>query len=215
MASSSPDAARHYTGLRLSAPTLQVEYLRRIAAKVYAATNRSEFAPGNWHLRCEGAPHSELFSHSCTRSALGATVLGAHSLEQEFQTTQTAAACKPLAPQIPLLACADYDVTMGNMYLNKSDPERVCDIGFGGISIASSDMKKGAKHSTSTLDGGQELIIYVPGQETDLWAFLKPFEPQVWMALFGTAVAIGVLIWLQEVEGDSSLLAGCSCAWFT
>ncbi|GFH06440.1 uncharacterized protein HaLaN_01071, partial [Haematococcus lacustris] len=67
-----------------------------------------------------------------------------------------------------------------------------------GVSATPDRVGQGMKFSYPTYLSGRRIMVHV-ADDNDLWSFFKPLSPGLWLALFGTSAALGVLLLLAEL----------------
>lgn len=75
------------------------------------------------------------------------------------------------------------------------------DLNFSHVGIVQTNttLSVGIRTSYPTWDGGLMILIHQTFP-VDIWLFLKPFAPSLWLAIFATAVFLGICIWLNEIQ---------------
>ncbi|GFH10880.1 uncharacterized protein HaLaN_06277, partial [Haematococcus lacustris] len=87
---------------------------------------------------------------------------------------------------VMVVGTQDWDPLLAALKKPNGDPSQ-CDVAFGGIRL-----------STDYMDEGFSILIHVPST-IDMFSFLRPFDPNVWILMFATSVVVGVAVLLAEV----------------
>ena len=95
--------------------------------------------------------------------------------------------------------CLDWD-EMEDLLINTEE----CDIVTAGESPEQSLTDEGVLFSVATMDSGLGILVRAETSSTSIWYFFSAMSVAVWLALLGTAVLIGIVIWIFEV-GTRSL----------
>jgi len=95
--------------------------------------------------------------------------------------------------------CLDWD-EMEDLLINTDE----CDIVPAGESPEQRLVDEGVEFSVGTMESGLGILIRAETSSTSFWYFFSAMSVSVWLALLGTAVFIGIIVWMFEV-GTRSL----------
>ena len=70
---------------------------------------------------------------------------------------------------------------------------------MAGITISSSRMERGIKFSLPTYTTSIKMLTYTVENES-LWSFAQGFDGMLWLYIFLTTFAIGIIIWIFEEQ---------------
>lgn len=95
--------------------------------------------------------------------------------------------------------CLDWE-EMEDLLINTDE----CDIVPAGESPESRLTDQGVQFSVATMDSGLGILVRAETSSTSFWYFFSAMSVSVWLALLGTAILIGIIVWMFEV-GTRSL----------
>lgn len=74
----------------------------------------------------------------------------------------------------------------------------VCDVAAGGVDISEDRLAVGVAFSFPTLRGGYKIMVQAEETSTDYWLFFAAFSWELWVAIVGTSIAVGVIVFAAE-----------------
>jgi len=95
--------------------------------------------------------------------------------------------------------CLDWD-EMEDLLINTEE----CDIFPAGESPEIRLTNEGVQFSGATMESGLGILTRAEDSGTSFWYFFSAMSVAVWLALLGTAVLVGIIVWVFEV-GTKSL----------
>lgn len=78
--------------------------------------------------------------------------------------------------------------------LNELQNNTVCDIAAAGIPVTTESLKMGLQFSVPTFTNGLAIAVSSSYQEASMWAFTAAFSWGVWVAIIGTSMLVGLVV---------------------
>lgn len=107
--------------------------------------------------------------------------------------------------------CVDFAFGLEQM-VETDASKRFCDLLAAGVSATPSRKARGMVFSFPTYASGRRLMINID-YEKSIWSFLTPFAVEVWVLIFGAALAAGLVMLLLELEWRQGWISSCFRRW--
>lgn len=90
-------------------------------------------------------------------------------------------------------------VTLSDILEAIAIPDSECDVALGGLAVSPDRQAAGIRFSWPYLQSDLAIIVSASAVEENYgWAWLKPFDTSLWVAIILTILVLPLLIWLVE-----------------
>ena len=89
-------------------------------------------------------------------------------------------------------------LTWEDMTTALHEPDGSCDVVAAGYSVSVDDIDLGVVYSWPTYKNGLAVSVSSSVESASMWAFTDAFEWQLWIAIIGTAVLVGFIVFAVD-----------------